>query len=64
MTGLLQEGLELRDGESPANLQVCETPIKFAQDGNRAGDVENVEPLQIQVVVKGLDETSLWGGEH
>ena len=60
VTGLLQHGLELRDGESSANLQVCETPIKFAQDGRvAAGNVEHLEPLQIPVVVKDQDETSL-----
>lgn len=55
--GLFQDRHELEDCEAPADLQGLEAAIKLAEDGRVvAGDEEDLETLQVQVAVEGLDE--------
>ena len=57
MTGLFENGHELKDCEGPADLQVLEPAIKAAEDrGVVAADIEDFVALQVQVAVEGLGE--------
>ena len=57
MVGLLQDGHELEDGKSPADFQCLKPAVQPGKDGRGiAGDVEHLEPLQVQVAIQGLYE--------
>ena len=54
---LLQNGHELEDGESAADLQLCEVTIQLAEDaGVVARDVEDLVSLQVKMTVQGFDQ--------
>ncbi|MGD0952557.1 MAG: hypothetical protein ABR985_09205 [Methanotrichaceae archaeon] len=57
VAGLFKNGHELKDCEGSADLQVLEPAVQLAQDvGVVPADVEDLEPLQVQVAVKSLGE--------
>ena len=59
VTGLFKKGHELKDCEGPADLQVLELAVHPAQDaGVVAADVEDLEPLQVQVRLRALANIS------
>ena len=59
VAGLFKNGHELKDCEGSADLKVLEPAVQSAQDaGVVPADVEDLEPLQVEVAVKGFGELS------
>ncbi len=57
MTCLFEDGHQLECCKCPADLQICELAVELAEDaGVVAADVEDLEPLEVEVLVQGLDE--------
>ena len=55
VTVLLKDSHELKYSESPSNLQGLEPAVKAAQYlGTVVVDIDYPEPLQVQVLIKGL----------
>jgi len=54
---LLKDGHELEGGKGPAHIHIREIAIQAAEDaGVVAADKEDLEALQFQAAVEGLDE--------
>ncbi len=61
VVGLLQDRHELEDREGPADLQGLKSAVQLGQNtGIVAGDIKHPKPLQIQILVQGLDEHGSW----
>ena len=61
VASLFKNGHELKDCEGSANFQVHKLAVQSAQDrGVVPADVENLEPLQVQIAVEGLGEHLIW----
>ena len=59
MAGLFKNGHELKDCEGPADLQCLEPAVQPAEDGGAVpADVEDLEPLQVEVAVESPGELS------
>ena len=55
VASLFKNGHELKDCEGPADLKVLEPAVQPAEDcGVVPADVEDLEPLQVEVAVEGL----------
>jgi len=62
VAGLFKNGHELKDCEGPTDLQVLKPAVQSAQDsGVVAADVEDLEPLQVQVAIQRRDEHIIRG---
>ena len=62
MAGLFKNGHELKDCECSADLQILEPAVQPAEDGGVvSADVEDLEPLQVQIAIQSLGEHLIWG---